>query len=46
VVGIPDDATPAECLDALHARVSALMADSAVSHGLKEELRKVLEVVG
>ena len=46
VVGIPDDATPAECLDALHAQVSALMADPAVGHGLKEELRKVMEVVG
>lgn len=46
VVGLPDDATPAECLDALHAQVSALMADSAVGHGLKEELRKVMEVVG
>lgn len=46
VVGIPDDATPAECLDALHAQVSALMADPAVGQGLKEELRKVMEVVG
>jgi hypothetical protein len=46
VVGIPDDTTPAECLDALHAQVSVLMADSAMGEGLKEELRKVLEVMG
>jgi|GEM_PF-1002713 len=45
VVGVHDDATPAECLDALHEQVSVLLSDPVVSEALKQELKLVVDLM-
>lgn len=46
VVGLPEDATPAECLDALREQASTLVTQGRLPEDVRQSLENVVDVVG
>ena len=46
VVGLPEDATPAECLDALREQAHALVTQGRLPEDVRRSLENVVDVVG
>jgi CRP-like cAMP-binding protein len=46
VVGLPEDATPAECLDALREQARALVTQGRLPENVRQSLENVVDVVG